>query len=384
MKNVAIVGTQGVPARYGGFETLVENIIGKNCPLEVQYTVFCSSKDFKKEERLLSYKGAFLKYIPLHANGIQSTPYDIWSLLKVIRGYDVIVILGVSGCIFLPIFRLFCHKRLVINIDGLEHRRAKWGRFARWFLRLSEAMAVRYADVIVADNKGIQDYVYDVYGKKSALIAYGGDHVKRSVSIERQTEILNSYGVKKKEYSFTVCRIEPENNCHITLEAFAKSGDTLIFIGNWNKSLYGQELKQKYKDVGNIHLIDPVYDLDILYALRSNCRFYIHGHSAGGTNPSLVEAMFFHCPILAYDVVYNRETTENKAFYFRNAEQLFSLLKDDTLPLAESANNMSEIACRRYLWEIISRQYLEQFDLITVRADREISLSKSDQIKKSI
>ena len=102
MKNVAIVGTQGVPARYGGFETLVENIIGKNCPLEVQYTVFCSSKDFKKEERLLSYKGAFLKYVPLHANGFQSTPYDIWSLLKVMRGYDVIVILGVSGCIFLP------------------------------------------------------------------------------------------------------------------------------------------------------------------------------------------------------------------------------------------------------------------------------------------
>ena len=88
MKNVAIVGTQGVPARYGGFETLVENIIGKNCPLEVQYTVFCSSKDFKKEERLLSYKGAFLKYVPLHANGFQSTPYDIWSLLKVMRGYD--------------------------------------------------------------------------------------------------------------------------------------------------------------------------------------------------------------------------------------------------------------------------------------------------------
>lgn len=370
MKNVAIVGTQGVPARYGGFETLVENIIGKNCPLEVQYTVFCSSKDFKKEERLLSYKGAFLKYIPLHANGIQSTPYDIWSLLKVIRGYDVIVILGVSGCIFLPIFRLFCHKRLVINIDGLEHRRAKWGRFARWFLRLSEAMAVRYADVIVADNKGIQDYVYDVYGKKSALIAYGGDHVKRSVSIERQTEILNSYGVKKKEYSFTVCRIEPENNCHITLEAFAKSGDTLIFIGNWNKSLYGQELKQKYKDVGNIHLIDPVYDLDILYALRSNCRFYIHGHSAGGTNPSLVEAMFFHCPILAYDVVYNRETTENKAFYFRDAEQLIALLRNDNASLLEkSAKDMSEIANRRYLWEVVSRQYLEQFDLVSVKAD---------------
>ena len=120
MKNVAIVGTQGVPARYGGFETLVENIIGKNCPLEVQYTVFCSSKDFKKEERLLSYKGAFLKYVPLHANGFQSTPYDIWSLLKVKRGYDVIVILGVSRSIFLPVFLMgMCV--------------AKYDLFNRWF-----------------------------------------------------------------------------------------------------------------------------------------------------------------------------------------------------------------------------------------------------------
>ena len=371
MKNVAIVGTQGVPARYGGFETLVENIIGKNCPLEVQYTVFCSSKDFKKEERLLSYKGAFLKYVPLHANGFQSTPYDIWSLLKVMRGYDVIVILGVSGCIFLPVFRLFCRKRLVINIDGLEHRREKWGKFARWFLRFSEAMAVRFADVIVADNKGIQDYVLDVYGKDSALIAYGGDHVKRSVGEERQRAILDLYGLKRKEYSFTVCRIEPENNCHITLEAFAESGDVLVFIGNWDKSAYGQELKRKYSGVGNIQLIDPVYDLDVLYVLRNNCRFYIHGHSAGGTNPSLVEAMFFNCPILAYDVIYNRETTENKAFYFRDAEQLIALLRNDNASLLEkSARDMSEIANRRYLWKVVSRQYLEQFDLVSVKADR--------------
>lgn len=385
MKNVAIVGTQGVPARYGGFETLVENMIGKNCPLEVQYTVFCSSKDFKKEERLLSYKGAFLKYIPLHANGMQSTPYDIWSLLKVIRGYDVIVVLGVSGCIFLPIFRLFCHKRLVINIDGLEHRRAKWGRFARRFLRLSEAMAVRYADVIVTDNKGIQDYVRDVYGKDSALIAYGGDHVKRTVDAEKQKMILDRYGLTEKEFSLSVCRIEPENNCHIALEAFAKSGDKLVFIGNWNKSAYGQELKQKYDGVGNILLLDSVYDLDVLYVLRSNCRFYIHGHSAGGTNPSLVEAMFFNCPILAYDVVYNRETTENKAFYFRDASQLLSLLMSDNTSLFDkSARDMSEIANRRYLWKVVSRQYLEQYDLVSVESDREIHLSQTDRMQESV
>lgn len=379
MKNVAIVGTQGVPARYGGFETLVENIIGKNCPLEVQYTVFCSSKDFREEERLLSYKGAFLKYIPLHANGAQSTPYDIWSLIKVTRGYDVIVILGVSGCIFLPVFRLFCRKRLVINIDGLEHRRAKWGGFARWFLRFSEAMAVRFADVVVADNKGIQDYIRNAYGKDSALIAYGGDHVRREISVESQMSILENYGLKQKAYSFTVCRIEPENNCHVTLEAFAKSGDPLVFVGNWSKSEYGQDLMHKYGTVSNIQMLDPVYDLDILYALRNNCRFYIHGHSAGGTNPSLVEAMFFGCPILTYDVVYNRETTENKAFYFRDADELIFFLKiENAVLLEKSAADMVEIANRRYLWKVVSRQYLELYDLVSIRADQQESVSMTE------
>lgn len=100
-------------------------------------------------------------------------------MLKCLRGYDTVVVLGVSGCVFLPIFRLLYRKRLVVNIDGLEHKRAKWGKFTKWFLRISEAMAVRFADVIVADNKGIQDYVTETYGKKSELIAYGGDHTQR-------------------------------------------------------------------------------------------------------------------------------------------------------------------------------------------------------------
>ena len=167
MKQVAIVGIQGVPAKYGGFETLVENIIGDNCSPEVRYTVFCSSKDYTV--RMKTYKGTRLKYIPLfHANGAQSTPYDILSMLKCLQGYDTVVILGVSGCIFLPVFRLFYRKRLVVNIDGLEHQRTKWGKFAKWFLRTSEAMAVRYADVVIADNKGIQNYVEETYQKTTA------------------------------------------------------------------------------------------------------------------------------------------------------------------------------------------------------------------------
>ena len=353
MKRVAIVGTQGVPASYGGFETLVENIIDKNCPLNVQYTVFCSSKDFKKEEHLSSYKGAFLKYIPLHANGMQSIPYDIWTLLKVMRGYDVIIILGTSGCSFLPIFRLFCRKKLIVNIDGLEHRRKKWGRMARWFLRFSEAMAVRYADVVIADNKGIQNYVYETYHKNSVLIAYGGDHACRKVPDDVQAQYLADYGLAPDKYAISVCRIEPENNCHVTLKAFAQSKKKLVFIGNWEHSAYARNLKETYCCYPNIVLLDAIYDLDVLYTLRANAGMYIHGHSAGGTNPSLVEAMFFDCPIIVYDVIYNRETTKNQAYYFTDVESLNSFLSRSDL----EGTTMKRIAEEEYTWQHISQQY---------------------------
>lgn len=352
MKQVAIVGIQGMPAKYGGFETLVENIIGDNCSPEIHYTVFCSAKD--NATRMEFYKGAKLKYIPLfHANGVQSTPYDILSMLECLRGYDAVVILGVSGCIFLPVFRLLYRKKLIVNIDGLEHRRAKWGKFAKWFLRTCEAMAVRYADVIIADNKGIQDYVSDIYHKASALIAYGGNHSQRTVSLEQQEKILKQYEVTAGGYAVSVCRIEPENNSRLILEAFAQTGKPLVFIGNWDRSAYSRRLKEQYQSFGNISMVTSLYDLDTLYTLRSQCNCYIHGHSAGGTNPSLVEAMFFGKPILAYDVVYNRETTENKAAYFKTTDDLIKLLYDTP----KEGSIMKEIGQRRYTWKHIAAQY---------------------------
>lgn len=351
MKKIAIIGTVGVPASYGGFETLVENMIGKNASEDVEYLVYCSGKSYK--ERLVSYKGAKLDYISLKANGFQSTPYDIISMIKTTNKFDVALVLGVSGCIFLPIFRLWFKKKLIVNIDGLEHRRGKWGKFAKWFLLKSEAMAVKYADVIIADNKGIQDYVTETYHKDSVMIAYGGDHVEREVSGEKQQEVLRKYGVKSGDYAISVCRIEPENNCHVILEAFSKTNKNLIYIGNWERSEYGRELKEKYSKCPNINVHSPEYDLDTLYVLRSNAKEYIHGHSAGGTNPSLVEAMFFGKPILAFDVLYNRATTCEKAYYFKNTEELVSLLSQEDL----NGKAMHEIAQEQYTWKIIASQY---------------------------
>lgn len=351
MKKVTIIGTQGVPANYGGFESLVENIIGENKSPNINYTVFCSSKDMPHQ--ISEYKGAKLKYIPLSANGVQSIPYDMLSMLKVPKETDVILVLGVSGSLILPFFRLFSKKKLVVNIDGLEHRRDKWGKVARWYLKLSEKMAVKYADVIIADNKGIQDYVKEEYGKDSVLIAYGGDHVIRDIDPDFEQGILNRFSMKPGEYAITVCRIEPENNCHVTLDAFSRTDKKLIFIGNWNRSEYGRELKEKYSKFSNITIQDPIYDVDVLYALRKNAGLYIHGHSAGGTNPSLVEAMFFGCPVLCYDVVYNRASTQDKAYYWSDVDDLVKLLECNDL----SGDVMKRIAQERYTWKVITSQY---------------------------
>lgn len=351
MKKITIIGTQGVPANYGGFESLVENIIGENKSPDINYTIFCSSKDL--HQQLDEYKGAKLKYLPLSANGFQSILYDILSMLKLPKETDVILILGVSGCFILPIFRLFSKKKLIINIDGLEHRREKWGKLAKWYLKFSEKMAVKYADVIIADNKGIQDYVKEEYKKDAELIAYGGDHAIRYLDPKFEADMLGNFSLTPKDYAITVCRIEPENNCHKTLEAFSKTDNKLIFIGNWERSEYGRTLKEKYSKFSNITIQDPIYDIDVLYALRKNAGSYIHGHSAGGTNPSLVEAMFFGCPILCFDVVYNRASTQNKAYYWKDVNELVELLQCKKL----SGDEMKVIAEKEYTWKTIISQY---------------------------
>lgn len=355
MKKIAIIGTQGVPAQYGGFESLVENIIGDNCSAGIEYTIFCSSRD--KDSSLKEYKGCQLRYVPLHANGMQSVPYDMLSMMKAIRGYDTIVVLGTSGCLFLPFLRTLSHSRIIVNIDGLEHRREKWGRMARWTLKLSEKAAMRCADVIIADNKGIADYVSETYGKEAAIIAYGGDNAVREVPREKQMDILRLYGLEPDNYAITVCRIEPENNTHITLEAFRRTGRPLISIGNWEHSTYARALKKEYEGAKNIKIVDSVYDLDVLYALRNNAHCYVHGHSAGGTNPSLVEAMSIGCRILAFDVIYNRETTYGKALYYHDVESLIALLDTDWGDYSE----LREIAKQHYTWASIAKAYEELY-----------------------
>lgn len=350
---VALIGTAGLPANYGGFESLAEYLtkyLGKRFDI----TVYCSGKLY--ENKIKSYNKAQLKYIPLHANGVQSIPYDIISIFNALFYADVLLILGVSGCVIVPFVKLISRKTIIVNIDGLEWKRAKWGKAAKWFLKYSEKLAVKYADTIIADNKVIQQYVKDSYGVTSELIAYGADHA----SIENLTpELIAEYPFLHEKYAFKVCRIEPENNIEMILDAFSTfPALSMVLIGNWNNSNYGKTMKEKFKFFKNIHLLDPIYDQNILNQIRSNCFIYVHGHSAGGTNPSLVEAMYLGLPIISFGINYNIETTENKALYFNTREELIKVLINlENVHLKAIADKMVKIAIKKYSWSIIAEQY---------------------------
>jgi len=354
-KKIAIIGTVGVPANYGGFETLAEHLI-EAMGQHHEVTVYCSGKRYPKEERQQTFKGARLKYLPLEANGIQSIFYDSISILHALLYADVMLILGVAGAWLLPFVRLFTNKKIIISIDGIEWKRDKWNVLAKWYLFWAESIAVKFSHIDISDNEAIQDYTAARYGTLSRIIEYGADH---TLKVTVTKDALAKYSFMTKPYAFKVCRIEPENNLHIILEAFTiMEKMPLVIVGNWDNSEYGKLLKSLYADHRNIHILDPIYDQKELDTLRSNASLYVHGHSAGGTNPSLVEAMYLGLPILAYGVSYNKVTTENKALYFNSREELIMQLQNIyTAKLKQIGHEMQSIAHRRYTWAFISKKY---------------------------
>lgn len=357
---VAIIGTNGLPANYGGWETLVDHLTS-NLKKDVDFIVYCSSKSYNK--KLSEYNGAKLSYIPLQANGIQSIFYDIVSMVHSLFIADTLLILGVSGCIFLPVIRLFPNKKIIVNIDGIEWKREKWGRFAKGFLLMSEWFAVKFSNFVITDNVELSNYVSKRYGVESTVITYGGDHVSNiPLELVDDVKTFETYPFLREKYAFMVCRIEPENNLDMILECYKEFKDyPLVLVGNWESSEYGKKLKDIYEKYDHMYLYDAIYDQKILDILRSNAYVYIHGHSVGGTNPSLVEAMSLQLSILAFDVSYNRITTGNKALYFSDSNELLRLLRntaDDTYK--KIGNDMLLMANENYLWKKIAQDYLKK------------------------
>ena len=294
--------------------------------------------------------------MPLNPNGISSIAYDIISIFHAIfKSHKLILVLGISGAIALPIISLVSsNTKIITNIDGIEWKRNKWGLLAKYYLKYSELIAVRFSSAVISDNKAISKYIRKNYHVNSHVIAYGGD---------AKQKILNKIKVKNcdKNYSLTICRIEPENNVHLILDSFTFLQRYIIIIGNWSSSQYGRDLYDKYNIYENIYLSDPIYDTDLLHHYRINCEYYIHGHSAGGTNPSLVEILKYGKPIISYDCQFNRATLENLGYYFKTSNDIKYLLQNN---LVKNKYNESfkYLANSKYTWEIIKNKYFHLFE----------------------
>ena len=359
MKKVAIIGTVGLPASYGGFETMA-NFLTLYKRNEFQFYVFCEKTH--KKNQLDEYNGAKLIYLPFKANGGQSIMYDLVSICKSWFKYDALIILGTPGCFIIPFLNLFKKTKTIINFGGLEWKRDKWSYLVRKYLKLTEKIAVQNSTYVVTDNQSFCNYLQNEYNLDSELIEYGGDHVS---NLEPSNDLKREYSFLNKSYFVSVSRAQHDNNLHLLLEAFSKLSDkNLVLVSNWDKFEYGVKLKKKYSTFENIYLVDAVYDFSVLDVIRSNAKVYIHSHTYCGTAPSLVEAMNLGLPIVSFKTDTNVKTTENKAKFFVTSEELIDVVNTiNDYDINDLGNKMMEIAKRRYSWEIISNKYSRLINL---------------------
>lgn len=348
---IAIIGTVGVPARYGGFETLAEQLAVGISPEHHQLIIYCQRSAYPELERSKPFAGHRRVLLPLKANGGASMVHDMIAMVHaafIVRA-NALLILGYSGAWFLPLVRLLRpHLKIVTNIDGMEWRRDKFSGKVRSLLRGLEWFATRFSHVIVADNAGLVNLARDLHGVEPLLIAYGGDHTLAGP---------DPYLDVDPGFALSIARIEPENNCEMILEAFASTCKPLVFVGNWNANSYGRELKTRFGSSPYLTILDPVYEVSKLAHLRAGAACYIHGHSVGGTNPSLVEAIFHNDRILAFDCVFNRATLDNEGAYFKSRDDLVALVHQDLageiLPVALGRLR------QKYRWAGIVQDYLD-------------------------
>lgn len=348
-----IVGIVGLPGNYGGFETLADHLLDSTELVRQGVVVYCERGVFEAQGD--RYKGAQLQALRWRANGWQSILFDTAGLWRASRQGGVVLVLGTSATFWLPLLRrLFPKVRYIVNMAGLEWARAKWGAVARRLLKYNEAAAARHAHVFIADNQGLVDYVRQTYQRDPELIAYGGDQF---LDIRADDSVFEGLNLPAR-YDFAMARAQVDNNMEIILAAYVQSGLPLVFVSNWDSTAYGRAIRSQYGGHANIQMIGPIYDVAKVKALHGRVRAYVHGHSAGGTNPVLVEAMWAGLPTLAFDVPFNRYTTHEQAHYFHAPEDLARLSMSITpLELQTCAHALRRIAQDNYSWQSIRSAY---------------------------
>lgn len=367
-KRVSLIGTNGIPSKYGGFETLAE-YLARNLNNDFEITVYCAKTERSKRRK--SFLNSKLIYLPFKANGWQSMVYDAISIVHAFVSSNVLVILGFSGVFAFPLKIFFPKKKIIFNIGGIEWKKVR-GNKKLGFIeviakKIFEKICVYFSDIVVTDNRILWKYVYQEYKIESELIEYGGDH---AVKTPLTAVIVKLYPFLTKEYDISISRAQEDMNIHMLIEAYTKIPHrNVVIVSNWSISKYGLELlrdnKGKYP---NIFLLDAIYDLKVLNAIRSNAQIYYHTHSLCGTAPSLTEAMSLGLPVICFDVETNRASTEEKSYYFKDSNSLLCLLTEITKDKLEGlSQNMLEIALRRYRWERITKLYKDVINKLSYK-----------------
>ncbi|WP_395065456.1 DUF1972 domain-containing protein [Flavobacterium sp.] len=356
---IAILGTRGIPNYYGGFEQFAEFF--SVYLVEKGHEVYCyNSHNHKFQEKTFHGVNIIHQHDPEYKYGtFGQFIYDYNCIMDSrTRDFDIILQLGyTSNSVW---YFLLPKKPIIItNMDGLEWKRTKYSRPVQQFLKFAERLAAISSDYLVSDSLGIEKFLKERYQKESTYIAYGAYPFTNC-----NEKTIAQYGVEKDNYNMIMARFEPENNLDMVLEGVAMSDDkmTILVIGK-HDTKYGEYLKTKYNDHQNIKFLGGIYNLDHLNNLRYYSKLYFHGHSVGGTNPSLLEAMASNALIAAHNNDFNKGILKENGFYFSSPSEVKNLLKSikksDNLQLIQ--NNFDAIV-NDFNWEKINGQYLQLFE----------------------
>lgn len=367
---IAFVSTRGIPNNYGGFEQFAEYISVGLVQRGHDVTVYSPHYHPYQEKE---YKGVKIKHIyspeQWMGGSVGSFFYDYSCLKDALKKEDFDIIYEAGYTSIIPAYIRFNVKDIkkpifTTNMDGLEYKRTKFNPLVRKFVFWEEKMAVKHSHYLIADNMGIQDYYKEKYGKESKFLAYGAD-----IHDDWDEALLQEYGLEANNYYLIIARLEPENNLVMAIEGYLKSKENgkrpLIIVGKTNTP-HGKELVKKYGQEKCVRFLGGIYDFKKIDSVRHFAYAYFHGHSVGGTNPSLLEAMASGCFMLANDNVFNRTVLKENALYYGNADDVCGLLNkidDEVGGKKESLvkRNREEIKTV-YSWEKLVDEHEKYFN----------------------
>lgn len=357
--HIAFLGSRGIPARYGGFETFVEQVSTRLVELGIDVTVFCEGSG---EGAPRAFGGVQLEYVRAWAPGpLRTLQFDAQCLARARKRFDVVYMLGYGASLFCALPRL-AGRDVWINMDGLEWRRSKWNALARAWLWAMERAAAHTATRLVYDNAALRDEVSarTRRGVPSTVLEYGAPLYVR----DDETEALSPFGLVPGGYRIAVARLEPENHLVEIARAQLASESALPLAIVTNLELGGDYARAVQRLAGpRVKLLGSVYDPRVLQPLRRHAHAYVHGHSVGGTNPSLLEALGCASLVLAHANPFNRETLAGEALFWRDeAELTRAIVASERLPAPERERLRQAGFARardHYSWERIARAYAE-------------------------